>query len=532
MALPTATEHHGSSLNHVFFASTVNESGQAASNEVTAVGSTVDTVHESTNTSRSASPSIGNSDDLSTSSGSSGSSSALNPLASSFSPKTKKASLYLPPTASRQYELRPIEGKGLGLFATSFIPRGTRIICEAPLLHIPENALHLAWGPYCRLLNPQKQAFDALHCFKPENLNPEHVSRAYLIDANDKALDEEDIEELIQDQARVMGIFACNNFQSGKGLALYETTSRLNHSCVPNVHHSWDPMGKRITVYAVRDIQQDEELCTTYLGGPGVYYVRAQRIELLRSSYGFTCTCPACTDVTGTSENRRQVMAQIAYGLQVYQYGGQGHESIPFVPINPAMALRQSEDLISMLLDEGIASLELCKAYRMASTVALAAKNWEKARGYALDEQDVEAVCLGTEVPDLVACGAAAACWGEEVRACLVKAGVFEVGQKLRRRKGKGGRGGKGRGGNGGGGNARLEPAAAAGGSGGVTGVSSYRNQKKRDRNSRVKAEKIRVEQEREAKVAEKQAKFEAEEAGRREKEQKAEYESSYPALG
>ncbi|KAK3070322.1 hypothetical protein LTR53_010673 [Teratosphaeriaceae sp. CCFEE 6253] len=381
--------------------------------------------------SRSASPSIGSSDGSGT--GSASSSNSLNPLAKDFKP-TSTATQAPSKKISRFYEVRESQGKGLGLFAIDHVPIGTCIVAEAPLVQISENSLYLAWGSYCRLSNPQKTSFDALHLYKPEHLNLEHTSRSCLIDYNDQSLDAEDIEELVQDQVRVMGIFACNNFRCRKGLAVFDTTSRINHSCVPNVHHSFNPTLQKETVYAIRDIQPGEELCTTYLGGPGVYHIRAQRIETLRTNYGFTCTCPACSDVTRQSDGRRDLMTNVAYGLQVFQYGDRSPD-VPFVPTSPGLALKQAEDLIHLLLDEGIFSVELCKAYRVASSFALNIGHYDKAREYALAEADVEQHCLGTALDDLVKCNAAASCWIEKVRQALVKAGIFRPDQKLRKPK-------------------------------------------------------------------------------------------------
>jgi len=385
--------------------------------------------------SRSASPSVGSSDGgCGSGSGSSSSgNSALNPLAAKFEPTvclTPSA-----PTTSKIYECREVEGKGLALFATSLIPIGTCIVSEEPLLHIGENVLNLAWGPYCRLSNLQKKTFDALHFYKPEHLHLERASRLILIDPNDHSLDAEDVEELVQDQVRVMGIFACNNFQCGKGLAVFATTSRLNHSCVPNVHHSYNPTIKKQTVYAVRDIQAGEELCTTYLGGQGVYYVRAQRIESLRNNYGFTCACVSCSDMTGQSDARREFMSALAYGLQVFQYGSQSPDPVQCVPTSPVLALKQAEDLIYMLIEEGILSIELCKAYRLASMVALGLGDFERAREYASSEVEVERNCLGSRLDDLVKNGAGAACWSENVDEAMKKAGVLPPAAKGRKPK-------------------------------------------------------------------------------------------------
>lgn len=375
----------------------------------------------SATTSRSQSPGAGSGDDSSAASDSS-SSSGLNPLAADFQPTTH-APTPPPPTASQLFELRAIEGKGLGLVAVAFIPQGTRVISESPLLRIDTNKVHLAWGPYCRLSNSQKAAYDALHYFKPEDVNFEQASRVYLIDNNDRNLDEDDIDDLIKEQGQVMGRFACNNFACGQGLGVFETTSRLNHSCVPNMHHSYNPNLKQQTVHALRDIQPGEELCTTYLGGPACYYVRAQRIELLRRTYGFTCKCPACLDVTGESDGRREVMATIAYGLQVFYQGGQAAQ-IPYVPTSPTQALQQSEDLIRLLLDEGLPSIELCKAYRMASTQALNIGDFDTAFAHAFREKDVERNCLGTDLDDLYSLQAATACWIGHIREAAQRAGV------------------------------------------------------------------------------------------------------------
>ncbi|TKA69494.1 hypothetical protein B0A55_07989 [Friedmanniomyces simplex] len=492
MATQMATENSPANLNHIYFfvnSQAADTARDAAHNH----SPTLPTL------SRSASPSAGSSDGDSGSGSSSSSNSALNPLAANFEP----TGYVTPPVpaASKLYELREIGGKGLGLFAISFIPIGTCIIAEQPLLHIHENALHLAWGPYCRLSNAQKKAFDALHFHKSNHLHLEHASRLNLIDHTDHSLDAEDVEELVQDQVRVMGTFACNNFQCGKGLAVFATTSHLNHSCVPNVHHSYNPTINKQTVYAVRDIQPVEELCTTYLGGQGAYYVRAQRIESLRNNYGFTCACASCLDMMGQSDGRRELMSAIACGLQVFQYGGRSIDAVPFVPTSPVMALKQAEDLICMLVQEGILSIELCKAYRMASMLALGLGEFERARDYAVNEAEVERNCLGTKLDDLVKSGAGAACWSEKVREAMVKAGVLPLEAKVKKPK-----------------TAQKKLA------------DKLRRQQRTARKAAEKEAQIKAEKDagKEQKAAEKRAKLEAQ---REEERKRKEYDAAFPGL-
>ena len=296
------------------------------------------------------------------------------------------------------------------MFATAPITLGTLIICEQPLIRVTGEAVRSVWGSYCRLSNPQKAAFDSLHGYQAKNLNFEQESRRFLIDPNDDSLDEEDIEELVADHVRVMSIFAVNNFHIPPyDLGVFATASRLNHSCVPNVHHSFNPTLKSTTIYAVKDIQAGEELCATYLGGEAHYFVRSQRIEILRSRYGFTCDCTACRDRTGASDGRRETMASIAWGLD--QFEGGARPVRPFIPVNDLAALHQAEDLITLMLTEGIQTVELMKVYRVASKQALRLKDYSLALEYARDEEQVERNCMGTELGDLRQKGIATECW-------------------------------------------------------------------------------------------------------------------------
>lgn len=174
------------------------------------------------------------------------STSEMNPLAAAFTPRSAhpNGSRIPPaPTATQLFELRKTINKGFGLFATSHIPRGTLIICEQPLMRISCESVHFAWGAYCRLNSAEKAAFDSLHGHQAEGLDFEKASRTQLIDPNDDTMDKDDIEELVAEQIRVMKVFSVNNFHLPPfDLGIFAMASRLNHSCVPNVHHSYNPI--------------------------------------------------------------------------------------------------------------------------------------------------------------------------------------------------------------------------------------------------------------------------------------------------
>jgi len=342
----------------------------------------------------------------------------LNPLAQEFQPIVNPPPAPPPPpTAGKLYELRRTAYKGFGLFATRFIPIGTRILVESPLLTIPDDALHLAWAPYCRLSNAQKAAFDKLHDWAPRYLELDRASRVHLLDPFNRGVGGEGVEAAVAEHIRVMSIFACNNFSVPCGLAVFETASRLNHSCVPNVHHFFNPTLQQQFVHALRDIAPDEELSASYLGSAGDYRPRAQRVEMLQRCYGFTCRCPACADHAQVSDRRRELLGHIAWGLQQHIEGRR--DGARYVPMTPDEALLQAEDIISILIDEGLFSTELMKAYRTASTQALAVGNLHKALEYAHDEAEVQRNCLGDEADELREMGADASVWIAHVQAMV-----------------------------------------------------------------------------------------------------------------
>lgn len=444
MAVIQPAQEIDSSLRHIYFfmdngADVSQQSTNSRHQDFESTTSNDSTAQRS----RTSSPASFKTDASNTSS--STSSSDLSPLASDFTPHSKVGSVHPipPPTASQQFELRKTHDKGFGLFATAPIPLGELIICEEPILRITGEEVHSVWGSYCRLNQAQKVAFDCLFGYQAENLNFERAARKDIVDPNDDSMDEDDIEELVTDAVRVMKIFSVNNFHlPPDDLGIFATSSRLNHSCVPNVHHSYNPILKRTTVYAVKDIEAGEELCITYLGGKGHYWVRPQRIEQLRANYGFTCNCPACSDRTGASNVRREQMASIAWGLEEFKKGSKPANQ--YIPADRLNALKQAEDLISVMLEEGVVTIELGKAYREASRHALALQDYSKAVEYAQNEATVERNCLGTTLFDLKRKGVAAECWRQEVfqaigadlgRYGLKKFGLIKGGNKKKLKK-------------------------------------------------------------------------------------------------
>jgi hypothetical protein len=184
-------------------------------------------------------------------------------------------------------EVRNSIGKGLGIFATSDIPRGTRVIAEAALLKIDWNH-----GDARDIL----QAFESLPASKQSSYLKLHgfaCAEFRSAAENETGQSWQTMPEL---QWRVFSIFAANAFGD-----VFLLGSRINHSCIPNIHLAYNSNLEKETFHSVREISAGEELTITY--NDGINRTKNQRQAEL-DKWGFTCTCPACE--TSTERRKRE----------------------------------------------------------------------------------------------------------------------------------------------------------------------------------------------------------------------------------
>ncbi|EME40453.1 hypothetical protein DOTSEDRAFT_177455 [Dothistroma septosporum NZE10] len=333
-------------------------------------------------------------------------------------------------SATDLFIVRAAPGKGLGIFATNTIKRGTRIICEAPLLRIARNDPHLAWKAYQRLSPQARQEYDQLHRFRRTELDLVREARTRLPGSDDP--------KVLADQVAVMERFSANNFMilGGNEHAVFKFSSRINHSCEPNVFQCFNPCLGMKTVHAMRDIQAGEEFETNYLGRECHYSSRTQRWEVFRSQWGFTCHCTACTDRTGVSDARHSLLGKVIYGLEEF-IAGNPEMYNPFLPPSTLDALDQARDALSLCLEQNMYGPELVLAHRLISTFALELEDYQTALEAADNAQEVERNNMGTELDDLKAKGAGADVWKTHVLEMMRKAG-FHSHQQRKPKKGTG----------------------------------------------------------------------------------------------
>ena len=102
----------------------------------------------------------------------------------------------------------------------------------------------------------------------------------------------------------------CDNVLSG----LFEVLSRINHSCIPNAERWWDLEREVETLYAIRDIKENEEITVAYSGE--IYYrPLSERQDLISRGWRFRCLCQCCKlsdpEAIAASDRRRRFIGWV-----------------------------------------------------------------------------------------------------------------------------------------------------------------------------------------------------------------------------
>ncbi|KAL8769933.1 MAG: hypothetical protein Q9209_004180 [Squamulea sp. 1 TL-2023] len=266
----------------------------------------------------------------------------------------------------QMYEVKETKNKGFGVFATRDILRGTRIMCEAPLLYVERHKAPYIPAYFCKL--PPK-------------------SQKKLIPSRTPC-----VKSSIGDQLKLMAIVKSNNCKKDFTVAVCYNIGRVNHSCLPNVYHTWNDIIGRATAHAVQDIAAGQEILTTYTKG---YQPRAERQSLLSGRWGFQCDCEACNSSSAfgkASEKRRKRLFKINHAVALHD---QLLTTGPFG--SAAEALVAVIESAKLLQEEGIHNMELRVAYENAANINVNMSNLEAACEWQEKALEVAAACAGTD---------------------------------------------------------------------------------------------------------------------------------------
>ncbi|KAH7319108.1 hypothetical protein BKA65DRAFT_513818 [Rhexocercosporidium sp. MPI-PUGE-AT-0058] len=174
---------------------------------------------------------------------------------------TSSAPIRDPDTLGTLIEVRESEDKGLGVFALCDIPPRTILLCENPLVTLQDNGARAdPLDASVNALSPErKTAFFSLYSYSRNR--HESLSRSIVYSNGYSIMDD-------------------------LATGLFETASRINHSCVPNSQYTWkDSIGK-IVFWNHFKLLAGEEVTVDY----------GHKKKYLKRIYGFDCACGGCTD--------------------------------------------------------------------------------------------------------------------------------------------------------------------------------------------------------------------------------------------
>lgn len=204
-------------------------------------------------------------------------------------------SLPTPPTVP-SYEIRDAREKGLGIFATTPIPRNGTILTEHPTIIAP-YLLGLS-VPLAEMYTELFESLPKRSFALATSLLTKHQDDLRMKSPSEKPSSlppPSFYEDIMQTNSIAVDLFVPSDapyHEITTHRALFLLLSRCNHSCNPNAVWSWDAVTLTLTLTALRRISPGEEVTISYIPLSRDHTVRQ---EALMDTFGFNCSCEECT---------------------------------------------------------------------------------------------------------------------------------------------------------------------------------------------------------------------------------------------
>ncbi|XXG94298.1 hypothetical protein Hte_000552 [Hypoxylon texense] len=265
------------------------------------------------------------------------------------------------------------------VFSTRDVRQGTRIAAEIPLIVVPPVPREKELSTFCNEIykTPQDNVtkISELPCRRlvKERIRKDHCMNQEVWgflkarkwrDHADIVLKGKKLHKAIKTIMNLCTIFQTNSLSLGPegiyGSGLFYLYSRINHSCVPNAHASYNPTLKRLTIHAIHNIKAGDQILVNYIGDAlAAYECGASKEPNFSTTHG-----------------------------------------VPKVT-TAAEALKIAEELSHLLTMQGLHGMELCRTLHECSKYALDSGDPERALTYAHEELDLEKALIGTETSHL-----------------------------------------------------------------------------------------------------------------------------------
>lgn len=319
----------------------------------------------------------------------------LVPAAHGFGSGNWSRDIDLTGATHRMIEIRKAGVKGLGIFATTPIQPGTRLLSEPPVC-IVDSERHV-FAATRSLSNIERR--DLLRL----SINPVRRSaflgwsraawHAFLLPSR-RGHAGTSISPLwasLWQYPDLLEVFRNNNFDIGHGKqAIFRDICRLNHSCVPNGQGNFNKNLDRFTIHAIKPIAPGEEVTISYLKEYGA--PREHRQGRLKHDYGFLCDCAACD--TSTARGRVGEAKRIALRekLRTFAEDAERHGGS-----DSGAELDIMEAMLETYASEGIAGREIATMHIAAAELSFKLGQDSRARGHARRGLRLDREALGDD---------------------------------------------------------------------------------------------------------------------------------------
>ena len=178
------------------------------------------------------------------------------------------------------------------------------------------------------------------------------------------------------EETRELGIFRTNALPLGSGSStggIFVESSRINHSCIHNAQNTWNENLGKLTIHAMRDIDEGEEITIIYLSERRN---RADRQRTLQRKFRFTCSCQLCClppDEQRASDSRLDEIQRLDESIV-------NLELMLFCPLQQLNKVRR---LLKLCKEEGIDDASVPRAYYDAFQIAIANSDIARAKVFA-----------------------------------------------------------------------------------------------------------------------------------------------------
>jgi hypothetical protein len=264
------------------------------------------------------------------------------------------------------FSLVSIPGKGKGLIATQRITAGTCLISESPLFttsEIKTPNVELELMRIIKALPKEKQrAFLSLH-----NNNP----------------GKEPFSNIVRSNGYPLG-------PSSEAGGIFLNIARINHGCLANTQQAFNGKIEKETAYAIRDIEEGEEITIAYtIGGPS-----SVRKAKLREFFGFDCACTLCSlpERDLVQSDKRYITA-----ASLDEKIGDSKR----VKRIPEKVLAECKEILTLYEEEGIKDSRLSRLYYDAFQICILHSDEARASVLAEKYLNVKIVCEGEDCSDV-----------------------------------------------------------------------------------------------------------------------------------